>query len=355
MTTVITIKKLKIYDRYLGDEDAYARSGRKSEKAVFGDDEENAWGLIRNAYANLDLIGRGASADGFTRHVLEELKTICDVESFGKITYSRDFYKQFQSVGNILVVVKSRIYEDSNTAWTNYTSPQEIVDEVDSYIENIRYCSFEALEKVSTNFLPTGIYHELAASNGWADLYLALAEDFDKAYTLIKKSIPAHSDTPINYELYKSFAEATEALINLATGMTWNKFSNDYVYILSEIKDSNKDSMERRRDMIAENKKKKPVPLEELLPVLEKIYDNVYDFNLYVYKATKEMTVIDIRYYPKMALDAEYRKLKQDDKPMMHCKVPIPWWRSNDKLQFDIHWEHHVVMPWWKRVFKLKK
>lgn len=356
MTAVITIEKLKIYNRYLGDVDAYARSARGSEKAVFGDDADKAWGIMMRMHADMEMIGNGLASEGFTRKTLEELKEVCDEESFVMLTGRFDFFRHFQTVANILTVINGKISDATDTAWTVYDNPRQLKEEILKDLDNMQHCNFETLEKVRMHFLPTATYQELAVSNGWSDEYMRLAAQFDQAYALIiaKQKKPA-TDSPINYELYKQFAEASEALINLARGMTWNNFSNDYTYILSEIKDSDKDGMKSRKDMIAENKKKKPVSLEELLPALENIYDNVYDFNLYVYKATKETTVIDIRFYPKMSLDPEFRKTVQDNTPMMHCKVPIPWWRSNDKIQFDIHWEHHVVMPWWKRVFKLKK
>src|SRR5688572_23389813 len=86
MMTIITIQKLTIYNRYNGDEDAYARSGRKSEKAVFGDDGDKAWGIMMRMHADMEMIGNGVASEGFTRNTLEEMKEICDEESFVMLT-----------------------------------------------------------------------------------------------------------------------------------------------------------------------------------------------------------------------------------------------------------------------------
>lgn len=351
MTAVITMEKLKIYERYNGDEDGYARAGKGSEKAVFGDDEENIWGRIRSAYANLDMIGRGLAADGFTKEVLMALKAGCDAESFEKMTSKLIFYRQFQAVAEILAAIKAKITDVTDTAWSGYDDPAILKEEIARDIENIEYCNFETLESVNAHFVPTSTFQELSISNGWADDYLYFAGRFDRAYTSIKKSMPSRTEAPINYELYTSFAEATVALINLAKEITWNDYSSEYFYILSEIKDSDKNARERRKEMVAENKKKTPVPLQELLPVLEKIHDNVYDFNLHVYKTSKKMTVIDIRYYPKMSLEPGYRKQAQDNKPMMHCKVATPPDRQGNE-KFDIHWEHYFDNVWWKKTWR---
>ena len=208
-------------------------------------------------HANIIMINKGLASDEFIRKTLEDWKEVCDEESFAMIARRLYFFRHFQAIANILTIIKGKINDATITDYTGYDNPGEAKDQIAKDIENIQYCNFETLEKVNVDFIPTCTYQELSIPNGWSDEYLRLASQFDKAYKLIKSKPATNVNLPLNYELYTSFAEATEALINLATGMTWNNFPNDYMYILSEIKDSNKDAMERRKDMIAENKKKK--------------------------------------------------------------------------------------------------
>ena len=117
---------------------------------------------------------------------------------------------------------------------------------------------------------------------------------------------------------------AIPRLLDLAKELTWNKISNNHTFILSEIKYSDKNAFEQRRLTNRENGRKTPVPLHELTPALLQLYDDVYDINLYIYKATRKQTVIDIRYYRKSSLDEHYRAKVIGNKPMMHCKISIP-------------------------------
>lgn len=87
--------------------------------------------------------------------------------------------------------------------------------------------------------------------------------------------------------------------------------------------------------------KKDPVTLIELMPRLQSLYDNLYDINLHIYRATKGMTVIDFRYYLKSSLDVDYRPNVLHNPPMLHCKVSFPPWLPDKKEKFDINWEHY--------------
>ena len=83
------------------------------------------------------------------------------------------------------------------------------------------------------------------------------------------------------------------------------------------------------------------------MPELTRMYHNLYDINLVIYSARKELTVIDIRYYPKSALDHEYRQTVLDKPPMLHCKVAMPPGLDpgfdETIKKFDINWEHYEV------------
>jgi hypothetical protein len=97
-----------------------------------------------------------------------------------------------------------------------------------------------------------------------------------------------------------------------------------------------------------ENDKKVPLTLIELMPALHSLYDNFYDINLHIYKAEKNMTIIDFRYYPKSSLDPNYRLKVLHNPPLFHCKVAHPPWLADRKKKFDINWEHKQWLINWK-------
>ncbi|HMK25209.1 MAG TPA: hypothetical protein VK483_04200 [Chitinophagaceae bacterium] len=156
-----------------------------------------------------------------------------------------------------------------------------------------------------------------------------------------------------SHSLKNELEEAIPRLLDMAKELTWNKLSDNFKFILTEIKDSQENFYEQRRLRKIENDKKIPVTLQELMPTLQKLYENFYDINLQIYKSTRAMTVIDIRYYPQSSLDEDYRRKVINNPPMLHSKVSIPPWCSDRKEKFDINWEHNQGWNKWK-LFWLK-
>lgn len=148
--------------------------------------------------------------------------------------------------------------------------------------------------------------------------------------------------------LEKEIKELSIELLRLAEELTWNKISGNCRFILSEIKNSNQNFDIRRKIMIKENDKKKPAILPELMPVLQELYKNIYDINLEIYKATKTMTIIDIRYYLKTSLDKDYMQTVLHNPPMLHCKVALPPGQHGKEAKFDINWQHKPWLIKWK-------
>ncbi len=134
----------------------------------------------------------------------------------------------------------------------------------------------------------------------------------------------------------------------MARNMTWNKISGNYKLILTEVKESSKNSYEQRKVNKKHNDKKKPLTLAELSPILKKLYINIYDINLQIYRATNNMTIIDFRYYLKSSLNKEYLLKVFTNPPMLHCKVSIPPWLSDKNEKFSINWEHNQWLTTWK-------
>ncbi|GAA3936909.1 hypothetical protein GO495_13640 [Chitinophaga oryziterrae] len=148
--------------------------------------------------------------------------------------------------------------------------------------------------------------------------------------------------------LQQEIQEAIPELLNMARGMSWNKISNNCKFILTEIKDSNRSFNDQRMLLKKENDKKTPLLFQQVIPILQTLYKNLYDINLYIYKSSKDLTVIDIRYYQKSSLDKDYRQKVTDSPPMIHSKVAIPAWLLNKNEKFDINWERKLWLIRWK-------
>ena len=158
--------------------------------------------------------------------------------------------------------------------------------------------------------------------------------------------------------LQNEIEEAVPKLLEVARELTWNKISENCKFILTEIKNSEGNFQVQRQARKNENDLKIPMTLQEQMPALEHLYNNFYDINLHIYRATKDLTTIDIRYYLKSSLDAEYRQTVMYSEPTLHCKMASPPWLSDKKVKFDINWEHKERLTNWKLFWarrKLKK
>lgn len=74
---MITINKIKIYQRYNGDVHGWARVGSKEEKSIMNDED---WFLIEGFIQNINLIKKGLVSDTFINSIIERLKEKCDSE-----------------------------------------------------------------------------------------------------------------------------------------------------------------------------------------------------------------------------------------------------------------------------------
>src|SRR5688500_18031074 len=102
--------------------------------------------------------------------------------------------------------------------------------------------------------------------------------------------------------------EGVSSLLNLARTCTWNNIPTDCRFILSEIKNRDENILTKSTLITKENNKKTALNLTDILPQLLSIYDDIYDINLYVHKASKRITIIDIKYYLKNSIPEEHRK-----------------------------------------------
>ncbi len=74
---MITQDKIKIYKRYSGDVDSWARSGSKKEKLVMNDDD---WYIIDGLIQDFSLVKKGLTSLTFSNDLNNRLKENCDSE-----------------------------------------------------------------------------------------------------------------------------------------------------------------------------------------------------------------------------------------------------------------------------------
>jgi hypothetical protein len=143
-------------------------------------------------------------------------------------------------------------------------------------------------------------------------------------------------------------------LLEMVNLYCWNDISENLMFILSDISEVNGENFfiqQKNKNKL--NKNKTPKNFNQVIADLKEIYDSIYDINLYVYKAEKHRTIIDIRYFLKIKLKADYLKTIAGDTPMLHCKITHPPYFKKDKDKFDVNWElggirYHWNLLWWK-------
>ena len=84
---------------------------------------------------------------------------------------------------DILEKVQANITDESDMVWTQYNTPKELWDELDTYIRELKDGSTMGIKRIYMLFLPTATLQEHSMSNGWADEYLKLSERFDELYS----------------------------------------------------------------------------------------------------------------------------------------------------------------------------
>lgn len=153
--------------------------------------------------------------------------------------------------------------------------------------------------------------------------------------------------------LYTEISDAVQGLLKMARDLSFNDISDNCKFIISEIKESDKNFFEQNKIRKTENDKKTPKSRADIIVELETLYSNLYDVNLYIFKADKNSTLIEIQYFPRSSHDIDYQKTSAKQETMLHCKVATPLYSSDNKEKFDINWQlgtlnHHWKMFWWK-------
>jgi len=72
---MITINKIRIYNRFNGDVEGWARVGTIEEKSIMND---NDWFLIEQFIQGIEVVNKGLASDTFKELLIERLKESCD-------------------------------------------------------------------------------------------------------------------------------------------------------------------------------------------------------------------------------------------------------------------------------------
>lgn len=141
----------------------------------------------------------------------------------------------------------------------------------------------------------------------------------------------------------------TDYLLNMAQSLTYNQLSNNYLYIFSEITNDPTLQTEPARFEWLLRQQPIPCPLADIMPEVLAQYTNLHDINLYIHQAKRYTTVIAIRFYPRSALTVDYQQAIAYQPPMLHTKLPIPYWVDSPSLKFDVNWKVHAPVTSLKR------
>lgn len=150
--------------------------------------------------------------------------------------------------------------------------------------------------------------------------------------------------------------EMTACLLVRARAMTYNTLAEDCRYILSEIAGNQSIITERDRFAWLNQQRLVPHRLAVIMPEVLRRYDNFYDINLCIHQAYRQVTIVDIRYYPKSSLPADYRQRVAQQAPMLHAKVALLWYEVDKSgHKFDINWKPYApISPARHRALLLK-
>lgn len=79
----ITSEMLRVYLKYNGDIDMFARIGRKRERQLC---EPNDWDVIDDFFQRLEMIEKGLCSAEFKKKTLAEIKKITDTAAYNLLT-----------------------------------------------------------------------------------------------------------------------------------------------------------------------------------------------------------------------------------------------------------------------------
>ena len=87
---------------------------------------------------------------------------------------------------NLLGEIKELIRtQDTNMVWSSIDTKEELLRELDTYIQSFQNNDFSSIEQLVVLFHPTGDLQEIAISGGWGEEYLSISKKFDELIQVI--------------------------------------------------------------------------------------------------------------------------------------------------------------------------
>lgn len=77
---MITAEKIKVFDRFGGDEDGLARVGSDHEKKIFEANDD--WFQIINFYQDVTLINNQLASADYVKSAIEKMRRNCNDEAY---------------------------------------------------------------------------------------------------------------------------------------------------------------------------------------------------------------------------------------------------------------------------------
>jgi hypothetical protein len=95
---------------------------------------------------------------------------------------SKTYDQLLNETTRILIKLKGTITDVTDIAWTRFNSVAELVNLLNGYITRLNQADITVFREINSEFSPTGLFQELSISNGWAQEFLSIAENYDNIY-----------------------------------------------------------------------------------------------------------------------------------------------------------------------------
>jgi hypothetical protein len=166
--------------------------------------------------------------------------------------------------------------------------------------------------------------------------------------------------------LHLHIKDASQDLLRMARDHSYNRISDNLVYIISKPEQEVDQSIgffDQYKQRKKNNDAKSTLTFDAAIKHLVEKFNDIYEIDLYVYKATHEKTIIEIGLIEK---NSDYRKAATHV-PLLHNKVCIPPYALNPDIpvgepqlykKFDINWQLNTLNHRWEMfcwVFKARR
>ena len=138
---MLTIKKIKIYNKFGGDIDGFSRGRKMSQQNLFND---NDWSLIDEFEQDIKLISDRVVSKEYREKALIKLNKNCDLQTKEYFKSKIPFYSDFKEVSIIVANIKLRINDETDTVWAGFENTEALIKELDYDKKQIEFIGVEA-------------------------------------------------------------------------------------------------------------------------------------------------------------------------------------------------------------------